>query len=246
MQAAVHHGIAEIAAECGGNAMCATFYVYVDGGCINRLTKMTEDEDALLDGVAAERLPNSRLSCQIAIVSELDGLVLRLPDRQRQRRTDLAPAVGTPPPTGGATLNYFESTRDRRRGFIADTLGDLCEGRACCAKLFGRTSAARARLSAVHVDRVLQSLRAESVLDIQKRTWCYRTPRSWWRCGHLFCERQPQAIAIRTNGRRLNNCSRTIVKTQQLWILRRLSMTGGRTLRQAKSRSVTLGSNNPK
>jgi 2Fe-2S ferredoxin len=83
MQAAVRHGIAEIAAECGGNAMCATCHVYVDGGCINRLTKMTEDEDALLDGAAAERLPNSRLSCQIAIVPELDGLVLRLPDRQR-------------------------------------------------------------------------------------------------------------------------------------------------------------------
>ena len=43
---------------------------------------MSEEEDALLDGVAAERLPNSRLSCQIKIGQELDGLVLRLPERQ--------------------------------------------------------------------------------------------------------------------------------------------------------------------
>jgi 2Fe-2S ferredoxin len=43
---------------------------------------MADEEDALLDGVAAERLPNSRLSCQIKIEPELDGLVLRLPDRQ--------------------------------------------------------------------------------------------------------------------------------------------------------------------
>ena len=43
---------------------------------------ISDDEDALLDGVAAERLPNSRLSCQIKMTPELDGLVVRLPDRQ--------------------------------------------------------------------------------------------------------------------------------------------------------------------
>ena len=40
------------------------------------------DEDELLDGTASERLPNSRLSCQIEMTAELDGLVLRLPQRQ--------------------------------------------------------------------------------------------------------------------------------------------------------------------
>ena len=43
---------------------------------------MSEDEDALLDSTAAERKPNSRLSCQITVTPELDGLVVRLPDRQ--------------------------------------------------------------------------------------------------------------------------------------------------------------------
>ena len=82
MQAATRHGLDGILAECGGNAMCATCHVYVDDAWVARLPAMAEDEDALLDGAAAERLPNSRLSCQIKITPELDGLVLRLPKRQ--------------------------------------------------------------------------------------------------------------------------------------------------------------------
>jgi len=82
MQVAVTHGVTEIVAECGGNAMCATCHVYVDDEWLGRLPAMTPDEDALLDGAAAERLPNSRLSCQIKLTPELDGLVLKLPDRQ--------------------------------------------------------------------------------------------------------------------------------------------------------------------
>jgi 2Fe-2S ferredoxin len=82
MQVATRHGIDEIVAECGGNAMCATCHVYVDDSWIGRLAAMGEDEDALLDGVAAERQPTSRLSCQIKIEPGLDGLVLRLPERQ--------------------------------------------------------------------------------------------------------------------------------------------------------------------
>src|SRR6267142_544236 len=82
MLAATRHGVDEIVAECGGNAMCATCHVYVDDNWISRLAAMSDEEDALLDGVAAERQPNSRLSCQIKIGQELDGLVLRLPERQ--------------------------------------------------------------------------------------------------------------------------------------------------------------------
>jgi len=82
MQAATRHGLDGILAECGGNAMCATCHVYVDESWLARLPVMGSEEDALLDGAAAERLPNSRLSCQIKITPELDGLVLRLPDRQ--------------------------------------------------------------------------------------------------------------------------------------------------------------------
>jgi ferredoxin, 2Fe-2S len=82
MQVATGNGIDEIVAECGGNAMCATCHVYVDESWIGRLAAMGDEENALLDGVAAERQPSSRLSCQIKIERDLDGLVLRLPERQ--------------------------------------------------------------------------------------------------------------------------------------------------------------------
>lgn len=82
MQAATRHGLDGILAECGGNAMCATCHVYVDEIWLARLPAMADDEDALLDGTAAERRPASRLSCQIMITPELDGLVVHLPARQ--------------------------------------------------------------------------------------------------------------------------------------------------------------------
>ena len=82
MQLAVAQGIDEIVAECGGNAMCATCHVYVDENWLARLPAMGDDEEALLDGTAAERRANSRLSCQIKLSADLDGLILRLPERQ--------------------------------------------------------------------------------------------------------------------------------------------------------------------
>ena len=82
MRAALVHGINEIVAECGGNAVCATCHVYVDEAWLPKLDPVAADEDDLLDGTASARLPNSRLSCQIRITPALDGLVLRLPDRQ--------------------------------------------------------------------------------------------------------------------------------------------------------------------
>ena len=82
MQGATAQGLDGIVAECGGNAMCATCHVYVDEAWAGRLPPLSEDEDALLDGAAAERRPTSRLSCQILATDALDGLVVRLPDRQ--------------------------------------------------------------------------------------------------------------------------------------------------------------------
>jgi 2Fe-2S ferredoxin len=82
MQAATRHDVSGILAECGGNAMCATCHVYVDEAWLARLPATGGDEDALLDGAAAERQANSRLSCQIKLAADLDGLVLGLPDRQ--------------------------------------------------------------------------------------------------------------------------------------------------------------------
>ena len=82
MLTALTHGVDGIVAECGGNAMCATCHVYVDEAWLGKLEAMSDDEDELLEGTAADRLPASRLSCQIKITPALDGLVLRVPDRQ--------------------------------------------------------------------------------------------------------------------------------------------------------------------
>ena len=82
MLAALTDGVDGIVAECGGNAVCATCHVYVDDAWTSKLEPVSDDEDALLDGTAAERRPNSRLSCQIKAQPALAGLVVRIPDRQ--------------------------------------------------------------------------------------------------------------------------------------------------------------------
>lgn len=82
MEAALNADIRGITAECGGAAACATCHIYVEGGPIDRLPAMAEVEDELLEGVAAERRAESRLSCQIPIDDAIDGLVIRIPERQ--------------------------------------------------------------------------------------------------------------------------------------------------------------------
>lgn len=82
MQAATARGIDGIVAECGGNCMCATCHVHVEPSQLALLPPMSDAEDALLDGTASERRPNSRLSCQIEVTPALDGLVVNLPERQ--------------------------------------------------------------------------------------------------------------------------------------------------------------------
>ena len=82
MQAAVAANVAGIEADCGGLATCATCHVYVREPFAGRLPAMAEDEDAMLEFTASPRRPNSRLSCQIALGPELDGLTVDLPDAQ--------------------------------------------------------------------------------------------------------------------------------------------------------------------
>lgn len=66
-----------IKAECGGCASCATCHVYVDESWISKLHPMREDEQDLLD-TAPDVRDNSRLSCQILMSEELDGLKVTL------------------------------------------------------------------------------------------------------------------------------------------------------------------------
>jgi 2Fe-2S ferredoxin len=82
MEAARANGVVGIMGDCGGGCACATCHVYVDDTFIDRLPPPDDMESELLDGVAAERLPGSRLSCQIAMTAELDGLTVRIPRSQ--------------------------------------------------------------------------------------------------------------------------------------------------------------------
>jgi 2Fe-2S ferredoxin len=82
MEAAVHGNIRGIAAECGGCCSCATCHVYVADAFIDRLPPPDDMESELLDGVAAQRRPSSRLSCQIIVSAELDGLTVQVPETQ--------------------------------------------------------------------------------------------------------------------------------------------------------------------
>jgi ferredoxin, 2Fe-2S len=83
MAAALKNGIDGIVAECGGVCMCSTCHVFVDPIFFSRLPPANDTEEAVLDIAAEERQPTSRLSCQIKITSDLDGLIVRLPEKQR-------------------------------------------------------------------------------------------------------------------------------------------------------------------
>lgn len=81
MEAATAASVVGIVAECGGNAACATCHVYVDGDP-DVLPPMSEIEDEMLDGAAAERTDRSRLSCQVLATEDFEGLVIEIPETQ--------------------------------------------------------------------------------------------------------------------------------------------------------------------
>ncbi len=82
MQAAVSNGVEGVEAECGGSCACATCHCYLEGELAAAAPPIGESEMAMLENVVAERLENSRLSCQIKMTAELAGLSLRYPDVQ--------------------------------------------------------------------------------------------------------------------------------------------------------------------
>ena len=73
MEAARDNGIDELLALCGGCCSCATCHVHIDPAYIDKLPAMTEDENDLLDS-SDHRNEFSRLSCQIPVTAELEGL----------------------------------------------------------------------------------------------------------------------------------------------------------------------------
>jgi len=82
MQGAVFNGVEGIVGECGGNAMCATCHVYVHEDDLDRLQTIDELEDEMLENTARPRRENSRLSCQIKVNAELNGLTVHIPESQ--------------------------------------------------------------------------------------------------------------------------------------------------------------------
>lgn len=83
MRGAMENGIDGIVAECGGGLACATCHCYVDEAWAGQVgTPTSQDERDMLEMTAAEIKPTSRLSCQIEISDNLDGLVVHLPEAQ--------------------------------------------------------------------------------------------------------------------------------------------------------------------
>ena len=81
MEGAVQNNIPGIDADCGGSMACATCHVYVKDDWFDKINKKSEGEDDMLDQ-AYEPKKNSRLSCQIIVTDELDGLVVTTPKKQ--------------------------------------------------------------------------------------------------------------------------------------------------------------------
>jgi ferredoxin, 2Fe-2S len=81
METAKKNLVAGIEAECGGACSCATCHVYVDDAWREKVGPPSEMEEDMLD-FAFDVRPTSRLSCQIKVTEALDGLILKVPEKQ--------------------------------------------------------------------------------------------------------------------------------------------------------------------
>lgn len=83
MEVARQHGVQGVIAQCGGACACSTCHVYIDSAWLSRLEPREDMEEATLEN-AWEPRDNSRLSCQIHITAEMDGLEVTVPRRQAE------------------------------------------------------------------------------------------------------------------------------------------------------------------
>jgi 2Fe-2S ferredoxin len=81
METAIKNSVPEIEAECGGACACSTCHLYVDEAWREKTGEPSPMEEDMLD-FAFEVQPNSRLSCQMKVREDFDGLVVRTPERQ--------------------------------------------------------------------------------------------------------------------------------------------------------------------
>lgn len=82
MSAATSNGVPDITGECGGVLSCATCHVFVSESDLDRVAPMSSSEDEMLEGTAVDRTSSSRLSCQLIMSDELDGLEVTTPEYQ--------------------------------------------------------------------------------------------------------------------------------------------------------------------
>ena len=82
METAVNNGVDGIFAECGGAMMCATCHCYVDEAWAGKTGGRVDGEEDMLECAAAELRDTSRLSCQLKVSGDLDGLIVHLPAEQ--------------------------------------------------------------------------------------------------------------------------------------------------------------------
>lgn len=83
MEAARQHGVQGVVARCGGACACATCHVYIDPAWLSKVEPREEMEEGMLES-AWEPRENSRLSCQVHISADLDGMQVTVPQRQHQ------------------------------------------------------------------------------------------------------------------------------------------------------------------
>ena len=81
MEAAIRNDVSGIEAECGGACACATCHVYVDEAWASKTGEKSAMEESMLD-FAENVEPSSRLSCQIKVTDDLEGLTVRMPESQ--------------------------------------------------------------------------------------------------------------------------------------------------------------------
>ena len=81
MEGAIQNDISGIDADCGGGMSCATCHVYVNEEWLDKLPQKEDGEEDMLD-MAFEPKKNSRLSCQLIVSDELDGLIVNTPSKQ--------------------------------------------------------------------------------------------------------------------------------------------------------------------
>ena len=81
MEGAIQNNVPGIDADCGGSMACATCHVYVEEKWLSKLPKAEEGEIDMID-MAFEPKKNSRLSCQLIVTDEMDGLVVTTPEKQ--------------------------------------------------------------------------------------------------------------------------------------------------------------------